>query len=167
VFFVASLWWQEWRQAGELQLGISINKASSFPIRADRHAAGWTASTFFFELPRRKMEEMICRLGSFNKRWLLSIWSAGGALLLLSCRGGLEEEQQDARRSTLQILGRVGMSHSFIWGCIHSSAASAIILHGRKATTPSSAAGFGSFRSMIDGVQQPPGYHAKKEAPLL
>jgi hypothetical protein len=54
---------------GELQLGISINKASSsFSVLALWRSAKQLSLAFFDVLPRRDTEEEYLNAGSFNNR---------------------------------------------------------------------------------------------------
>lgn len=75
--------------------GISENKAEiwSYSVLASWRDSGRSTSSFSGALPRRKADEKIFRVGSFNKRCSFSIWSLDAAMLLLAGRGGEDKKQ--------------------------------------------------------------------------
>lgn len=90
VLLAAELSWQERPSLGELNRGISANKAdswSSSPLVVSR-AAGGSSTTFFPRLPWRKAEEEASGTGSLNKRGHRQIESVHAEISLLAGLGG-------------------------------------------------------------------------------
>ena len=96
VLLVVRLWWQELFPTGELNPGISVNKAdlwSSSPLVVS-HAAGRSSFSFSIKLPWWKAKEQATGTGSLNKCGHLRSDEVDVEISLLAGLGGEGENRR-------------------------------------------------------------------------